>query len=216
MAALEDIARLLGKSTREAHCLVTCVRKQVGEAATINRIAHAIRALPTNRRWVRSVIRAFGVVPKVTVVEPTATPQDVKTWLAQSAVKRFDCHQWVYLLQALPFWQTTKHKNTELVFKIGIAFDPGKRAKKLRNRYSHYSIAVVHAIGATNAYDLEAWLHWVFADKQGGGPSWEWFRLDKDDVAYVKGLTYIDMKRFKRLYTRHTRRREFLTGCECA
>lgn len=64
-------------------------------------------------------------------------------------------------------------------YKIGKAVDPQKRISSLKN--SNPSIKLIHIIDE----NIEHKLHVLYKNKKQTG---EWFKLNKEDVQYIKSL----------------------------
>jgi hypothetical protein len=69
-------------------------------------------------------------------------------------------------------------------YKIGRAKDPNNRIKTFNVRLP-FEVEYLHLIETPDMYTLESQLHQRFASKRVNG---EWFRLDMQDIDYIKSL----------------------------
>lgn len=69
-------------------------------------------------------------------------------------------------------------------YKIGKAKDPISRHKTLSVKLP-FEVEIVHTVESNQYGKLEKFLHEKFADKRTNG---EWFKLDEDDIEYIKNL----------------------------
>ena len=84
----------------------------------------------------------------------------------------------------------------EVLHKIGQSNNPSQRASQLRQKHPGCGARVRHTILTSDPFKLERALHLIFEPQLGGGPSWEWFRLDTTDLAWLMALEYVDMAGF--------------------
>ena len=70
-------------------------------------------------------------------------------------------------------------------YKIGLSNNPGRRVWKEISPVLPEVPELICTIKTNDMRSLEAGLHARFADKRGSG---EWFRLNDEDVEYIKGL----------------------------
>jgi len=80
---------------------------------------------------------------------------------------------WVYLLKSGTY------------YKIGASIQVNKRIRTLRT-LPPFDINLVCTIETDDMYKLERQLHARFSNKRVNG---EWFELEPDDVAYIKGMS---------------------------
>ena len=70
-------------------------------------------------------------------------------------------------------------------YKIGLSNNPERRVWKEISPVLPEEPELICTIGTEDMHRLEAQLHMRFANKRAKG---EWFRLDANDVEYIKGL----------------------------
>ena len=69
-------------------------------------------------------------------------------------------------------------------YKIGVTKDLNKRLNQISPKMP-FELKIEHKIESDNIYSLEEKLHNKFEDKQIKG---EWFKLNENDVSYIKSL----------------------------
>lgn len=70
------------------------------------------------------------------------------------------------------------------LYKIGFSLQPRKRLKQFRTGSPH-PILLIHSLRTSCYRQIERQLHHHFRGKRESG---EWFKLDPEDVSYIKSL----------------------------
>jgi len=95
----------------------------------------------------------------------------------QNKIKNYKYNPgYVYLLKC-------ENKN---IYKIGYSKNAPKRVRKL-NTEIPFKLFITHLIRTDNMVHLEKYLHDKYNDKRMNG---EYFRLNQNDVKYIKSLNY--------------------------
>jgi hypothetical protein len=122
------------------------------------------------------------------VVKTEPTGIELRSWVERAESEAHPCERCVYVLEGRGVSTNPELKDDEHFCKIGVSVDPKRRAKELRRRYD-WDIRVLHVICTRSALCVEGVLHTAFAEKHIGG---EWFRLSKDDLAWLGSLQWVD------------------------
>ena len=159
---------------------VTTVNEDSGEERRLFAPVDCNGLFPTREEWselVRAVSSFYDYLTP-TNIEAANEQQRERNWQRQEPTPRSSppakrTHPgYVYLLKGGPY------------YKIGLSNNVTRRIEEISPKLP-FETELICTIATEDMYELEAFLHEMFADKRANG---EWFELDETDVEHTRGL----------------------------